>query len=219
MRRRHVVPAAGSEGLPTLAIQRMLFPKRFWAGIADGSTTLTFRRWKSPRVVAGRPYRTPAGRIRVDSIEPVDPDSITDVEALRSGHDSTDALLSELPGEAGMQVYRIEFHLLDEPDPREVLADRTDLSEEDVVEIDRRLDRLDKASRHGAWTRPTLQAIAEQPGTRAPDLAVAFGRETQPFKTDVRKLKNLGLTRSLRIGYELSPRGRAYLAAREGRGV
>jgi hypothetical protein len=37
------------------------------------------------------------------------------------------------------------------------------------------------------------------------------GRETKPFKLDVRKLKNLGLTISLKIGYELSPRGRAFL--------
>jgi hypothetical protein len=40
------------------------------------------------------------------------------------------------------------------------------------------------------------------------------GRETAPFKLDVRKLKNLGLTTSHRIGYELSPRGAAYLAFR-----
>jgi hypothetical protein len=53
--------------------------------------------------------------------------------------------------------------------------------------------------------------IAEHPGTRAPDLAASVGRETQPFKTDVRKLKELGLTESLRVGYRLSPRGRAYL--------
>ena len=45
----------------------------------------------------------------------------------------------------------------------------------------------------------------------APDLAASFGRETAPFKRDVRKLKELGLTISLEVGYELSPRGRAYL--------
>ena len=38
-----------------------------------------------------------------------------------------------------------------------------------------------------------------------------LGRETAPFKLDVRKLKNLGLTLSFRIGYRLSPRGEAYL--------
>ena len=53
--------------------------------------------------------------------------------------------------------------------------------------------------------------IAERPEVRAPDLAASVGRETQPFKTDVRKLKELGLTESLLVGYRLSPRGRAYL--------
>ncbi len=56
-----------------------------------------------------------------------------------------------------------------------------------------------------------MALIAERPGVRAPDLAVSLGRETQPFKIDVRKLKELGLTRSLEVGYEISPRGRAYL--------
>ncbi len=48
---------------------------------------------------------------------------------------------------------------------------------------------------------------------RAPDLAASLGRDTQPFKRDVRKLKELGLTESLKVGYSLSPRGRAWLAA------
>jgi len=37
------------------------------------------------------------------------------------------------------------------------------------------------------------------------------GRETQPFKRDVRKLKELGLTESLERGYQLSPRGQALM--------
>ena len=43
-------------------------------------------------------------------------------------------------------------------------------------------------------------------------LSAEMGRERDPFKIDVRKLKNLGLTRSFDVGYELSPRGVAYLA-------
>ena len=46
---------------------------------------------------------------------------------------------------------------------------------------------------------------------RAPDLAAQVGRETGEFKRDVRKLKELGLTISLEVGYRLSPRGQAYL--------
>ena len=68
-----------------------------------------------------------------------------------------------------------------------------------------RLARLDRASSHGAWTTEVLQTIAARPAVRAADLAAGFGRETQPFKLDVRKLKNLGLTLSLEVGYRLSP--------------
>lgn len=46
---------------------------------------------------------------------------------------------------------------------------------------------------------------------RAGDLAESLGRERAPFKLDVRKLKNLGLTISLTVGDRISPRGRAYL--------
>ncbi|WP_211190943.1 hypothetical protein [Actinomycetospora sp. TBRC 11914] len=74
---------------------------------------------------------------------------------------------------------------------------------------------MDRRSGHGPWAWSTLRAIAAEPGRRAPDLAAAFGRETAPFKADVRKLKALGLTHSLPVGYELSPRGRAVLATRD----
>ena len=63
--------------------------------------------------------------------------------------------------------------------------------------------------------RRHARPIAARPGTRAGDLAAAFDRELAPFKLDVRKLKNLGLTISLLIGYRLSPHGIAYLR-REG---
>jgi Mn-dependent DtxR family transcriptional regulator len=62
----------------------------------------------------------------------------------------------------------------------------------------------------GPWTRPTLELIAKNPGTRAADLAPQLQQERLPFKANVRKLKELGLTISLERGYELSPRGRAY---------
>jgi hypothetical protein len=191
----------------------VLFRQRFWAGIADGSITVTFRRWKRPQVVAGRPYRTPAGRIEVSSIREVDPARITARDARAAGFDDPDAVRRELRGDAADPTYRIAFRFLDEPDPRTVLAADGSLSPHDVEEIRRRLDRLDAASSHGPWTSQTLDLIEARPAVRAPDLAASVGRETQPFKLDVRKLKALGLTTSLRIGYELSARGRAFRIA------
>ena len=82
-----------------------------------------------------------------------------------------------------------------------------------MAAIDGRLDRLDRASSHGAWTMETLRLIEAHPETLAADVAALVGRERDPFKLDVRKLKGLGLTESLKVGYRLSPRGRAYLAA------
>jgi hypothetical protein len=194
----------------------VLFQARFWPLIVDGCVTVTFRRWKRRQVVAGHRYRTGhriVGRqmIEVDSVEVVDPATITDADARRSGYPDAATLVADLRRGHDLPVYRIEFHRVDEPDPRSVLAATADLSAADRAEIDRRLERLDRAGAYGPWTRATLVAIAEQPGTRAADLAAGFGRETQPFKTDVRKLKNLGLTESLEVGYRLSPRGRAYL--------
>ena len=63
----------------------------------------------------------------------------------------------------------------------------------------------------GSWTRQTMRLIADRPHVRAPDLAASVGRDTAPFKNDVRKLKALGLTISHSPGYELSPRGHALL--------
>jgi predicted transcriptional regulator len=59
----------------------------------------------------------------------------------------------------------------------------------------------------------TLKLIEQHPGLVARELCKLAGRERDPFKEDVRKLKALGLTESLEIGYRLSPRGRAYLSA------
>jgi hypothetical protein len=52
-----------------------------------------------------------------------------------------------------------------------------------------------------------LKLIADRPEVRAPDLAASLGLETLVFKRDVRKLKALGLTESLTVGYRISPRG------------
>lgn len=179
--------------------------------VAEGAITVQFRRWATARVLAGRTYRTNAGRIDVLSVRRIDPARLTGADARRAGRSDAGQLLRELPGDPSHPLWRIEFTLTTAPDPRAALAADDQLDDAALADLTRRLDRLDKASSHGPWTRAYLAAIAERPGVRAPDLAAAHGRETAPFKIDVRKLKNLGLTHSLAVGYELSPRGRAFL--------
>jgi len=189
----------------------MLLPPTVAHGVADGSVSLAFRRWRKQDVKPGATFRTPAGVIRVDAVDVVDPNAITDADAVLAGHPDASTVRRRLAGDAAWPTYRVELSWAGE-DPRVALREVADLRDDDVAAIDARLDRLDRASSHGPWTMLTLDLIRRRPQTRAPDLAAEVGRERDPFKIDVRKLKNLGLTISHPVGYELSPRGRAYLS-------
>jgi hypothetical protein len=70
---------------------------------------------------------------------------------------------------------------------------------------------MDSSSSHGPWTGAVLALIADRPGIVSTALAEAMGSERQDFKLHVRRLKELGLTLSLDVGYRLSPRGESYL--------
>ena len=85
------------------------------------------------------------------------------------------------------------------------------MSKAELAAVKTRLERMDSRSRIGPWTKKTLQLIGKHPEKRAPDLAQQMNMETKPFKANVRKLKELGLTESLKVGYRLSPRGQAVL--------
>lgn len=189
----------------------MLLPPKVAHGVADGSVTLAYRRWAKPDVRPGSEFRTVAGVVRVDEVEVVDPGAITDDDARRAGWPDAARLLRQLDKAEPATTYRVRLSWAG-PDPRVALRESADLTDDDVAAIDARLERLDRASSHGPWTMATLDLIRRRPHTRAPDLAAEMGRERDPFKIDVRKLKNLGLTRSFEVGYEVSPRGLAYLA-------
>lgn len=47
----------------------MLFSKEFWPGLADGTITATFRRWRRQQVVVGHRYPTAAGILEVTAVE------------------------------------------------------------------------------------------------------------------------------------------------------
>jgi hypothetical protein len=184
----------------------LLFKQEHWAGLADGSITIAFRKWKRPNAAAGRRIRFAGGYLRVDDVRVVDEASLTKADAQRAGFDSVAALRTQLAEFGDGDLYRIDLHW-DGPDERIALREDDDLTDEEVTAIRARLAKLDKASTRGPWTASVLQLIAENPGVRAPDLAASLGLETLVFKRDVRKLKALGLTESLKVGYRISPRG------------
>ena len=82
---------------------------------------------------------------------------------------------------------------------------------DDLARLRAAVARLDSGKRSGPWTRPILEWIRDNPGVISTELAALLDREVAPLKADIRRLKALGLTESLRVGYRLSPRGVAYL--------
>jgi hypothetical protein len=188
------------------------FPLDTLRRIEAGDVTVAFRRWRRPTVRAGGTLRTRIGVLAIESVDTLEESAVSAADARSAGYaDRTEVLERCARGEG--ELYRIQFRLAG-PDPRIELRERDDIGPAERAEIDARLARFDAASRHGPWTTTVLALIAERPATRAPDLAAQPGRETSPFKADVRKLKELGLTESLERGYRLSPRGRAYLSGR-----
>ena len=187
----------------------MLFRQTILRGIRADTVTVAFRRWRRPTVRAGGSLRTAVGELAIRSVDPVTIDQISTPDAKRAGYDTREALLAELDGRAEGVVYCIELGPL-RHDRRETLGEQTATGAE-WQELARRLDRLDGRAPSGPWTRRVLELIDRHPGLRAGDLCRFAGQDMLPFKVNVRKLKNLGLTVSLETGYMLSPRGKAAL--------
>lgn len=191
----------------------MLIRREHLEGIVRGDVTLAFRRWKRPTVKAGGTLNTALGQLAIEAVDEVTERAIRETDAKRAGFASRAALLASLRGGRGgsdRALYRVRLSF-GGADPRVALRANTTLTADDLAGLRARLERYDAASQHGPWTVAALRAIETRPATLSTHLAETLGFERFWFKTNVRKLKALGLTESLDIGYRLSPRGRAFL--------
>lgn len=196
----------------------MLFRQKFLDGIRQGTVTLAFRRWRQPSVRPGGTLLTPVGELHIGSVSPAALDQISAADARRAGYESREALLAELKRRADGTVYRIELGPL-RADPRIALRESPATDEVEVQQLLARLHRLDARAGGLPWTRRVLEVVSSHPAVRAGDLCHLVGQERAPFKLNVRKLKNLGLTESLDTGYRLSPRGAALLDTLRAKGI
>jgi len=198
----------------------VLISKPVAEAIRAGAVTQAFRRWDVPRVKVGSTQLTPAGLVRFDAVSQVrDPSRLTERDARKAGLKDLAALQRLLApttrkpsargGKGGDKVYRIRLSWIGE-DPRIALRNNVP-DDAELADIGRRLARLDATRASGAWTREILEWIRDHPRVVSKELAALLDRDLLPMKTDIRKLKAQGLTISHEVGYELSPRGAAYL--------
>lgn len=194
----------------------MLFNKPTLDGLVAGTVTATYRRWSTPRANPGSRFTTRAGVVEVSAVVAVpEPDEVrlTDADAHAAAFADVAALKKWTAKVGSGTLYRIDIRLAG-PDPRVALRADAALSAADLGTLEAKLDRMDRAAPE-PWTRAVLRQIRDRPATVSTELAAAVGQPRDYYKIRVRRLKALGLTESLEIGYRLSPRGAAYLAWQE----
>lgn len=194
---RVLVEDANAPGSSSI-LAAVLFPARIWPGLVDGRVTVAFRRWTRPSIKAGGTLHSPGGLLSIDELTPMTVDEITDDDARAAGYSSRHEVIADLRPVG--QLYRVRFTRIGD-DPRIALRAQIDV-DESVLAAVRRLP----------WAGDVLRAIGTRPGTVSTALAEQLGMERLTFKQRVRRLKALGLTVSLEVGYRLSPRGEAVLA-------
>jgi hypothetical protein len=191
----------------------MLFKQQQLSGIANGTVTLAFRKWAKPAVKRGTLHKTAIGMVEIYGIDAVDEDDITASDANRAGYKNREALLASFAQAGDGTIYRIKVRYHSD-DPRIELRQQTKLTDEEWAKLSTKLMRMDSASNEGSWTHKVLDVLQKNPKKRAADLAEQLGYDKDWLKINIRKLKNLGLTISHEVGYELSPLGVAFLKRR-----
>lgn len=191
----------------------MLLDGELLAAIRRGDVSVLFRRWRRPPVKTGTRQRTPLGIVQVVDLTEIESQEITEADVGAAGFDTVEELVAQFDRWPG-RLYRVEVRFAG-PDPRIALANRAELDMDELDQLRTRLERMD-ARAEMPWTRETLGLIRSNPGRVSAELAAEMGLERSYFKRRVRRLKELGLTESLEVGYRISPRGLALLATEEG---
>jgi hypothetical protein len=95
------------------------FSRDLRPSVISGDVTVSYRLWRRPKVRAGGRYPVGPAQIEVDSVELVPFAAINEGDVRRSGEPDRESLRRRAAhaGPIGDDtlVYRVEFHLVDEP--------------------------------------------------------------------------------------------------------
>ncbi|MGJ1415184.1 ASCH domain-containing protein [Sphingobacterium multivorum] len=188
----------------------MLFKEAHLQAIKSGEITLAFRKWQKASVKPGSLLHTSIGLVKIHKIEAVNENDITSKDLLEAGFTDKKHLQQSFTHNSKGTIFKISISYHSE-DPRIKLREQSELSEQQFFDLKMKLERLDNHSKQGHWTEKILLTIKDNPSLHAIGIAKLTGFEKEWLKLNIRKLKNLGLTISHNIGYELSPLGNEYV--------
>ncbi|WP_420149200.1 hypothetical protein [Spirosoma sp.] len=188
----------------------MLFKQTHLQGIQEGTVTLAFRKWKRAAIQNGTLLHTAVGLIKITGVRVIDEKDITERDAREAGFTDRQHLLKSFTHNKDGVVFRmsVAYH---SKDPRIELREQSILTEETFEQLKVKLQRLDTRSKQGSWTMNVLQAIQKHPHVHALGISALTGFDKDWLKLNIRKLKNLGLTISHTVGYEIAPFGELFL--------
>ncbi|NND32501.1 MAG: hypothetical protein HKN76_07915 [Saprospiraceae bacterium] len=187
----------------------MLFKQKQLQGIKAGTISLCFRRWKAARVKKGSLIHTSLEQVEILDVVQTELSAITAKDAGEAA-ETLETLTRLLNSRAQGNIYRISVRYHG-ADPRIRLREKTDLTDNEIEAIQKKLQKMDDYSKEGPWTLKVLDAIKNYPKLRAADLADKISKDKSWLKPNIRKLKNLGLTISHEVGYSISPLGKFVL--------
>ncbi|MEB3370863.1 hypothetical protein [Saccharopolyspora mangrovi] len=187
-----------------------MLSERIARGVAAGHVTQAYMRWASPQARPGARVRTRAGVIEITALVEVDPEQLTDADAARAGFSTAAGLRASLSRHRGT-TYRLELTHLDRPAAPEPAP--VALGEAQRRALKAQLARLDLGTPRGPWTRQLLELLRQQPGLAPAELAAAQQRPVSRTKTDLWRLRELGLIDTTGPGTRLSGLALSYLDA------
>ena len=188
----------------------MQFTADAWPGLADGSITLTFRTL-DPSAGQGR-RALPRGRDAARSHRRRSRCSCNDHRGGRAACRRGVTRLRCCAGSAMPTRCGGSNCAASAATTASYGARTTALDDEQLAAIRRPAGSPRPRAARGRAS--TLRLIERYPGIVSTKLAQHAGMDRPAFKLNVRKLKEMGLTESLDIGYRLSPRGEAVFARR-----
>ncbi|EJN03171.1 hypothetical protein [Phyllobacterium sp. YR531] len=187
----------------------MLLKAKVLERIAHGEVDLVFRSWARPTIKEGTRLRTSIGAIVVGKVTSIGLAEISGEDVRRAGFNNVTALMDDLRTGKDREIFRVELAGV-ESDER-LSRQNEELAIDEAAALATSLARWDKTAPIESYHANILRIISQHPGVAAIELAKLLGVEKLKFKRDVRKLKELGLTISLDIGYQLSLRGQSLL--------